>query len=39
MRLAVASELGIAAARKVEDAVIGVRFIRVGEAELPIPGF
>lgn len=39
MRLAVASELGIAAARKVEDAVIGVRFVRVGEAELPIPGF
>ena len=34
-----ASELGIAAAGKVEDAAIGVRFVRVGEAELPIPGF
>ena len=34
-----APELGIAAAGKVDDAAIGVRFVRVGEAELLIPGF
>ena len=40
MRLAVASEFRFpAAVGIVEEAVIGVRFVRVGEAELPIPRF
>ena len=40
MRLAVPSELEISAAvGNVEDAVTGVRLVRVGEAELPIPKF
>ena len=40
MRLAVPSELEIfAAVGNVEDAVTGVRFVRVGEADLPTPRF